>query len=350
MTIKKLAVLALALGIAAVSLTGCVTGKETSVAATYNGGEIPAGVYIFHQVNAINEAYNKVANPYDDLMSQTVDGVAFEQWVNDRALKLVKIHAATASEAARLNINLDEVTAASIKQSIATTWKSESASMEKAGISLASAEAVALNSQLINEVFMAYYGEGGEKAVSESELKAFFKENYRRSLMLVLSKNNTQTGLPLNEEQLAEQKKLFEDYKTKVQSGTPLFDVIVEEDNRLAALAGNTAERKPLVEAEQEVLVNKNNTAYPSGLLSDIFASTKLGTPEFYEDDNYFVIYELRDTEGDGTAFTNAKATLLNVYKGEEFQNAMIALADSVGFTENTNATKKFKVSTLLGI
>lgn len=347
MTIKKLVALGLALGMAAVSLTGC-GGRQAEIAATYNGGSIPAGVYIWNQINAIDEAYRKVANPYGDLLSQEIDGVKAEQWVNSRATELVKTYAAAASEAARLNITVDETVVASIKQSLNTTWGTNGSYMEKLGISLSSAEAAAINSQLANQVFAAYYGEGGEKAVPEAELKTYFTDNYRRALMLVLSKRDPSTGAALDSGKLDEQKKLYETYKARVQAGNPLFDVIVAENGRAKAAAGNTEKTAPLVEAEQEVLVNKGNTAYPQALLEQIFTSAKQKTPEFYEDDNYYVIYELRDTLGDGTAFTNAKATLLGAYKGEEFRRDMIALADTLNFKLNTATTDKFKVSKIL--
>lgn len=348
MTIKKLAALGLALSMTAVSFTGCGS-KTPEVAATYQGGSIPAGVYILNQVNALNEAYQKVENPYGDLLSQEIDGVKTEQWINNRAVELIKTYAAVTSEAARLNIALDETTAASIKQSLNTTWGTQGEQMEQLGISLASAELVASNSQLADQVFMAYYDEGGEKAVPESELKTYFTDNYRRSLMLVLSKRDTSTGATLDSGKLDEQKALYEGYKARVQSGEPLFDIIVSENDRAKAAAGNTEQTAPLVESEQEILVNKNNTSYPQGLLDQIFSSTKQNAPEFYEDDNYYVIYELRDTLGDGTAFTNAKITLLSNLKGDEFRADMTALADTLDFKLNTATTGKYKVSKLFG-
>ncbi len=347
MTIKKLTALGMALGMAAVSFTGCGS-KTPETAATYNGGSIPAGVYIFNQFNAMDEAYQKVANPYGDILTQEIDGVSAEQWINNRTVELVKTYAAVASETTRLNITLDESVAASVKQSLNKTWGTQGTYMEKLGISLASAQSVAENSQLANQLFLAYYDEGGEKAVPQSELKTYFTENYRRSLMLVLSKRDTSTGAVLDSGKQDEQKKLFETYKARVQAGDPLFDVIVSENDRAKAAAGDTAEAAPLVESEQEVLVSKSNTAYPEKLRDQVFASTTQNTPEFYEDDNYYVIYELRDTMGDGTAFTNAKATLLNAYKGDEFRQDMIALADTLGFKLNAAATDKYKVSKLL--
>lgn len=347
MTMKKLAALGLALGLAAVSLAGCGS-KAPQIAATYNGGPIPAGVYIFNQVNAMNEAYGKVANPYTDILSQEIDGVKAEQWINNRTVELVKTYAAVSTEAARLNLTLDEAVASSIKQSLNKTWGTEGEAMEKMGVSLASAQAVAENSQLANEVFLAYYDEGGEKAVPEAELKGYFTDNYRRALMLVLSKRDLSTGMELDSGKSDEVAKLYADYKARVEAGDPLFNVIVEENDRAKAAAGNTQETPPLVEAEREALINKSNTSYPSALLEQLFASIKKNAPEFYEDDSYYVIYELRDTMGDGTAFANARTTLLSGYKGEAFRQDMLAMADSIGFKLDTAVTDKFKVAKLL--
>ena len=63
MNIKKLAVLALAVCIGVMSLAGC-GAKAPQIAASYNGGDIPAGVYITHQINAVNDAFTKLNNPY----------------------------------------------------------------------------------------------------------------------------------------------------------------------------------------------------------------------------------------------------------------------------------------------
>ncbi|MFV0496587.1 MAG: hypothetical protein ACK5L0_00240 [Candidatus Fimivivens sp.] len=347
MTIKKLAALGMVLGLTAISLAGCGS-KQAQIAATYKDGSIPAGVYIFNQINAMNEGYQKVANPYDDILSQEIDGVKAEQWINNRTEELVKTYAAVTSEAARLDITLDEATAASIKQSINKTWGAQGDSFENLGISLASAEAVAVNAQLANQVFEAYYGEEGEKAVPESELKTYFTDNYRRALMLVLSKRDAATGQTLDSGEFDAQKVRYEAYKARIQAGDPLFDIIVAENDRIQALAENTEEMPPLVESEQEMLINKGNTSYPQALLDQIFASTKQDAPEFYEDDNYYVIYELRDTLGDGTAFTNTKASLLSAYKGDAFRSEMLALADALDFKLNTAATDKYEVAKIL--
>lgn len=353
MNIKKLAAAGVALSMAAMSLVGC-SGKTSGPAATYNGGEIPSGVYIFNQVNAANEAYSKLSDPTataDSILKQQIDGVTAEEWINNRTVELVKTYAAVASEAARLQLVADEATVSTIKQQLESNWKTEGDAMEKLGISLSSAQAIGVNSQLSNQLFQSYYGEGGEKAVAESELKAYFTDNFRRSLMVVIPREtDSASAAPENTdaEKKATPQEVFDGYKARISAGESVFDVLVSEEQRQRDLAGNT-ETAELVEAQQETIVNRESTGFPQALKDKIFETTELNTAQFYEDDDYFVIFDLRDTFGDGTAFNNAKQSLLLAYKGDEYREGLVAMADSIGFKLNSDVVKNFKVKSIIG-
>lgn len=351
MNLKKSAAALLAICISAASLAGC-SQSTPQIAATYNGGEIPAGVYITEQVNAMNEATTLAEGEGSDILKKTIDGVSVEQWVNDRARNLVKTYVGVSAEAERLGVAVDETTAAAVEGSIANSWQSEGASFEKLGISQRSFLSVALNSQLSYLVFNAYYGEGGEQEVPEEELKSFFTDNYRRSMMLVINYIDTDTNEPLAGDELAAQKAVFEGYKKRAEAGESVFALLEEENRKIydenkANDAAQTEEYVPLVEAQQEMLVSKSSSTLPLGLNEMLFASQNPGV-EFYEDDDYGVIFERRDTMGDGTAFTNAKVSLLNLYKNEEFRAAMQAAGETQNVVFNDSVIAKFKVEKLL--
>lgn len=337
---------------AAAALVGC-SQSVPQIAATYNGIEIPAGVYITEQVNAMNEASNLAEGDSSDILKTTVDGTPIEQWVNNRAQELVKTYVGVLTEAERLGVALDEATVSAVEGSIANSWQTEGANFERLGISQSSFRNVALNSQLSYLVFNAYYGEGGEQEVSEDELKTFFADNYRRSVMLVINYIDTATGEPLSEEELAEQKALFEGYKARAEAGESVFALLEEEnrriydENKANDSAEVSGEYTPLVEEQQEMLVSQTSTNLPAGLQEMLFASKNPGT-EFYEDDEYGVIFERRDTLGDGTAFTNAKVSLLNLYKNEEFRAAILAVGEAQNVSFNNDVISKFKVAKLL--
>ena len=351
MNIKKLAALALAGCIGVMSLAGC-GAKAPQIAASYNGGDIPAGVYITHQINAVNDAFTKLNNPYltpAELLKSEIDGVPAEQWINNRAAELVKSYAAIEAEAERLGVSLDAELASLLEQEVDATWAADGEMMASLGVSAESAKLVAKNNQLANVVFEKIYGEGGEKGVSAEELEQYFVDNYARSMIVILPLKDMNTGLPLDEEKAAEVKKLYEDYKAKIAAGSTVFDIYVEENARQRALAEIT-EPAELVESEREVLVPKNDTSYPEKLRETLFATTEYKKPLFYEDENFLVIFDRREAMADKAGYDEISDSLLMVYKAEEFRNGLGAIADAAGYKLNNDVVKAFTAAKILEI
>ncbi len=349
MNIKKLVAAALAVCMAALTLAGCAQSAP-QIAAVYNGGEIPAGVYITHQINAVNDAYTMLNNPYmtpKEMLAAEIDGVNAEQWIQNRTAELVKSYVAVESEAARMGISLDPDTVSMLDSQIDATWSADSKNMTSLGISADSAKKVARNNQLANIVFAKTYGIGGEKAVPAEELENFFVENYARSVMVILSLKDMNTGLALDEEKAAEVKKVYEGYKAKANSGTSVFDIYVEENNRQRAL-NEVTEPAELVESECEVLVPKSDSSYPEKLREQLFAATEYKKPLFYEDESYLVIFDRREAMADKEGFDRISDSLLMVYKADEFKQGLGAIADAAGYKLNSDVVKKFSVSKIL--
>ncbi len=353
MNTKRFAALVLAAALAVVSLAGCTLGEKTRIAATYNGGEIPAGVYISCQLTALNEAYYKVADPMSDILKQEIDGVKVTDWVANRAAELTRTFAGVESEFTRLGLTLDETAAAAATASLRQSWESERERMEKAGIGYASIEAIALNAAKSQQLFSTYYGEGGEHAVTEADYQKFYQDNYRRVLMMVLSKKyNQATQSGFDEAGAAEQQKQIEAYFSRAKAGENLFGLIVENDEALHAVLDSGAEaahaHEPLTEAEQISTVYRENTNYPEALREQIFGGTALDTAETYEDDNYGIIFERRDLMADEGAYQSAKTSMLPLMKQDEFDALLLAAADADGFSLKQDVIKGFKLDRLM--
>lgn len=130
MNTKRFAALVLAAALAVCSVSGCTFGEKTRIAATYSGGEVPAGVYIAHQLTALNEAYYKVPDMSKNVLEQEIDGAKAADWINNRAAELTRTFVAVESEFDRLGLTLDPETAAAATQGLrspgkakATAWK-----------------------------------------------------------------------------------------------------------------------------------------------------------------------------------------------------------------------------------
>ena len=346
MNIKKIAALLLSVAML-LCFAGCSSEKPT-VVATYNGGEIPAGLYVFNQVTAINQALAVAGNPYsqaDQILNQKIEGVSGEKWINNLAADMTKYHAALKSEVERLGLKLDDEMAAQVAADLKTNWEMDGAYMESLGVSYDAFELITTLNLLSPELFNAYYGENGEQPVPEEELKAFFLDNYRRSMIVVLPLVDSTTGAALSEAEIADTRARYEDYKTRLANGETIFDIITTTDTLMREL-GQTGEETPEpVEEDYEMLFAREGSGYPTALRDAIFdENAPLNTPLFYEDENFLVIYDLRDTMGDGEVYENSKLSLLTVLKGTEFEAKLNAVADSINYTVDEKAVKALPV------
>ncbi|MBQ7784145.1 MAG: hypothetical protein IJ368_09265 [Oscillospiraceae bacterium] len=170
------------------SATGC--GENTTWSADIDGSRIPAGVFIYYLQNAYYDAEAKIS---ENTATTTEDGAAAEpvmvfdsviedknakQWIYDEATKSVQEYAAVEAKFAEYGLSLtaEEQEAAEIYCD--QLWDYGGEFYNDMGISQKSYLSIHLNSEKKNKLFTAIYGEGGEKAVSDDEIKAYLDENY----------------------------------------------------------------------------------------------------------------------------------------------------------------------------
>ena len=99
--------------------------------------------------------------------------------------------------------------------------------------------------------------------------------------------------------------------------------------------SGNAHTHGPLVEAEQISLVYRENTNYPQALRDQIF-------------DNYGILFERRSLMEDESAYQSAKLSMLPLMKQDEYNEKLLAAADSLGISFNQDALKAFKLDKLM--
>lgn len=350
MSTKRFAALVMAAALAVCAVSGCTLGEKTRIAATYNGGEVPAGVYLYNQVSALNEAYYLVPDMSKDLLSQQIDGIGAEEWINNRAAELTRAYVAIESEFDRLGLTLDSGTAAAATQGLEQNWDSQKDQLEKAGIGYASVEASLLNAAKAELLFTAYYGEGGEFEVPEEEYRAFYEENFRRVLLLVFSKTyDPVAGAAFDEEGAAAQLEKIQSYFGRAQAGEDLYSLIVENDRELtlALDSGAEATYQAPTEASRTALIYRDDTSYPEALRDQLFAGDGDGV-ETYEDDSYGILYQRLSLDGDDTLYESAKSSMLPLMKQDAFVSHLVSVADGMGFALNQDAVKQFTVKKLL--
>lgn len=174
--------------------TGCTTGKSTAYAMTIDGYELKAGVYIFYQNTALEEAKSEAMDENENLdttdedaLKETkIDGKDFMQWVSDKTMEKCTQHVAVIKKFDELGLTLDESDVEGAKDYAASLSEDESDSnvYYLNGIGEESLAEIILNSYKSEAVFNSIYGEGGSEGVKNDDVKKYYIENNMRTKLV----------------------------------------------------------------------------------------------------------------------------------------------------------------------
>jgi hypothetical protein len=367
---KKLKIAAL-FAAATIMLTAC--GADTRVAATIDGVDIPAGVYIYEELTAYYEGFSLQSEEDSAagtaILDSTLEGVPARQWIADQTLKNVREFAAINAKFQSLGLSyeidsygvpMDQT----ISESIDRSWdEGDSKTLMPMGISKESFKQIQLNYQKRSELFNYYYGEGGEKAVPEAELKAYLTENNARIDFIEMELKDGEGNL-LKSDGKAERKAMAEDYLARAQSGEDFNDILGEYTDWYNALtgsgedgAGSSAEADPLADPADEVpptneiIVTKDYT-YPSVEVIEKAFELQGANPDFAEPqyfiaeaangETYYVV-KLKSLFDDPTYYEAIKEATVSEMKSEEFEDLIDIWTRDQTVVINEKAVERYK-------
>ena len=247
---------------------GC--GESTSWIAKYNDQTVNAGVYIYYQTQAMSEATSKLKKINADLdltdtklvKTLTLENVDVTTWVNNKAQEQVKLFIAVNQKFDELGFSLTDEEKSEIEQMFEYYWEYSSAEFEKNGIGKDSFRELVELDHKKNKLFEHYYGEGGEKEVSDAEINAFLEGNYSRVKMIKLHLTDGKDE-DLDDAGKKKIKEMAEDYKKRAIAGEN-FDDLIDEYNeyreKLVAEANPSEETETDETAETTVAENEEST------------------------------------------------------------------------------------------
>ncbi len=188
---NKFVAAALSFALAAVSAgcsaPGAVTlGNNTKTAATIDGYEIPAGVFIAYELTAYDSAatqyyYSTNTEPKpDDVKKFHIDGTDSETWIQDQATEQCRQFVAIEKEFEKINGSLSDEEQDQIDQYIKSLPDATRDFYEENGIGEESLKKVAAVSFKRDYLFNHYYGIDGPNGCSEDELREYYIENNAR--------------------------------------------------------------------------------------------------------------------------------------------------------------------------
>lgn len=352
-------------------ITSC--GADTRFAATINGVEIPAGVYIYKEMIAYYEAMNlqseediAAAIP---LLDSTIEGVPARQWISDETIKSVREYAAINEKFAALGLSYDLDSYGvpmdqTISDSVERSWDEGDADMLiPLGISKESYKQLQLNSQKTMQLFQYYYGDGGEKAVPEAEIKKYLTDNFARINYIEMELKDGEGNL-LKSEGKEERRKMAEEYITRAKTGDDFADLLGEYTDwydelrgvggdvvNMDATTGEIVNPEDEVPPTNETVIGLEYTTPSAEVVKKVF-ELQAENPDF-TDPQYFIVeaengekiwvVELRDLFSDQLYYDANKAMAVSALKTEEFEDLIDIWTRDQNVSVNEKAVERYK-------
>ncbi len=372
MKTSKKFIAALLCGALTVTAAGC--GNNTATALTIDGEEIRAGIYIYYQMSALNDAATVLGEEQPDLdmyaedfdiTKQTIEGVNGEEWIKNKTFENCKRYVAINKAFEEYGLSLTEEELDTIDAHVETVWEEENMYAqyiygvdvigeyyEKLGIGEQSYEDVTTNGYKEEAVFDYLYGEGGTNAVPEDELVMAVKTKYAlvSSFKIDPTVNTAETYLDM------------------LNSGSSFADVYLQYKKDVKAKeAADAAAAGEEVPAEEETgiadfdvstlqQVVENGTEYPSaGYVKDVFAMAN-GENKVIADSvtsgtgtttvTYYLVNRI-DITTDEATMAEYREKAVHDLKDEEFDATLKTKGEAYSVTENAAAIKKYTVEKL---
>lgn len=315
----------------------------------YNGEQIPAGAYINYMIYAITSLEEREYEAHSDeeeytlpslnqLLKMTTDGMLNSDWVKKESEIAAKEHFAIEQLYTELGLSLSSDEKAALESYADYALASNPDFYKDNGISRASILLFHTDEYKRDIIFETMYGEGGERYVSDDELRAIFKETYlKMDMMYILRNDVNEVGETISNTELAEE------YRSRLQAGELMADLNYEYS---LSRAETEEEKEEITRGENEDGISITGFD-PSTLSSNpavkAVADTPVGSAGVYEYDYYYMIFKRLDILEDPADFEEFKSEVLNKYKFDEFLEYLREIAEGISLTPNQSALNRYK-------
>lgn len=349
------------------------------IAAKYEEGdfsiEIPTGVYISCLLDSYQQAETKVPDYTKNMFhkSQLIDGKPTKQWIIDNAINLVKQYVLINKMIKDMDVKVPEEDIDYWNNIIEEAWKdldnSQVAMYYDNGVSKDSLIKTTITmSVYYNELFMAIYGKGGEKEVSEETLKNVFDEKYMKVKIMSARIFNSKDE-KLSDAQIEEIRSTMQGYVDRINKGED-FDKVYKDyylwnDKRVYMIEypdkkndyeppeleeeKDTSEMTP-VELEDYIADkgierifsrDKDASGIPPMIFDKLESMPVGGKAELWFNDEYYFVLQRFDMNERKSLFDRYYETLLWGFKGEEYREFLKTEADKIDLKIDELVIKK---------
>lgn len=338
------------------SFAGCHPKDE--IAVTIGDVEFTSAYYMCVLMAADSEGQSKVYETLSDTEKQAetidyeskkIDDKDFTEWVEDRAIEMLKEIAAYKILCKENGLELSEAQLATVEEYSNNYWNNGYSTMfEPNGVGKATYRKYMEDTYYSSVYFDFLYGKEGSKAIPDEEVKT---KIYNDFVTVNVLTGSYESGM--SEEQIAEVDAKMKGYYDALKAGTKTFKEVYMEHNNVTDEQVKKAEQaegeKPL-DLFGGVMGAKGTGSSFESTYYDTVKAMAVGEIKFIEpeDGSGKVILIKQDITQDPYYLTYLDGTVRHLLKDEEYEKDMAAYAKELKAEINDYALKQFKVEDII--
>ncbi len=340
--ILKSVALVAACALAAGALSSCNQDTSWTYRTEDGAYEVTSGMYIGMSISAYNEGMSQEGiDTSTSLYGQQIESKDALDWVISRTDSIAKKYLAVESKFDEYGLSFTEEEQANIDSYVDYYWSYLSGSYEPQGCGETSYRKLMTNSFKESQLFFAIYGEGGEREVSEDDLRAIFDEQYAHINIFQVDASDEE-GEPLTGNELEIKQKEVDGILEDLENGTDFESVKAEYDS--SSTEEDTASEEDGTEEEAEetdtsFYITSDSTSYPEDLVTKLFDASAGEFGSFNDEEGTFYIWT--KLENDDAGFDTYHDTILQNEKWEEFTQYEQDWVNGMTFVTNDASLKK---------
>jgi hypothetical protein len=320
---------------------------------------MPAGLYIFYQLLAANEALyiamgdGEFPQNMNELMRLTIEGNSAQDWIDNRTMENVRLYYAAAEWFSQMDIELTPAIEAMAANMADSMWAQAGHIFEENHVSRNSIRLHALSQLKAQMVFEMLYSEGGEREIAREALEREFTQEYvYMEIFFTPIPEFAPEELDMPDEEFVEMvRTAFEALPSRLNNtGDEFADVAYEFERWLWELYGeNPDDVHPFDPEDLKMFIEKAERAeFDEEFMNRVFAAP-IGRAVIIEVDEYQLLFVIRriDVLGEEGLFEAYRNALMHEVGSPEFEESLDALAALLSLQENRGAINRYRPARL---
>ena len=222
-------------------------------------------------------------------------------------------------------------------------WSEGKDSYEKTGVSKESVRLQVESRYRSRMIFNSIYGKGGEKEVSDAQLKEYYADNYQNIQYLSVSTKD------MEGEKLQKRKDVVDDAITRARSGEDFVSILKETERTLLKEQGTAEDQLPnRADDYFDFVISASSESYYPEEMVAAAKQMKADELKVVTTDDALILIKKLDPMADQEKFEADREAILSAVKNDEFLQQVEQWAQSVQVTFNDAAVKRYAAKKLL--